>query len=197
MRLYLIRHPQPQVAAGVCYGSSDLPVAAEECARICAAVLPQLQHLPAATLLFSSPLRRCADLAALLTNELGWAPPQHDSRLAEMHFGRWEMQAWDALPRAEIDTWANDLAYYRPGNGENVMQVAQRVHAFIDALLKLNVPQAIIVCHAGTIRLLNALTSSLPVGSASRPSLEQTALLAAQTENKIGYGELQILDCER
>lgn len=193
MRLYLIRHPQPQVAAGVCYGSSDLPVAPEECARTRDAVLPQLQHLPAETLLFASPLRRCADLAALLTNELGCAPPQYDSRLAEMHFGDWEMQSWDALPRAEIDIWVNDLAYYRPGNGENVVQVAQRVHAFTDALLKLEVPQAIIVCHAGTIRLLNAQKSGLSSGL----SLEQTALLAAQTENKIGYGELQIVDCER
>lgn len=197
MRLYLIRHPQPQVAAGVCYGSSDLAVKPEECARIRDAVLPQLQHLATGTPLFSSPLRRCADLAEQLAVGLKFGLPQYDARLAEMHFGRWEMQSWDALPRAEIDTWANDLAYYRPGNGENVVQVAQRVHAFTDALLKLDVPQVIIVCHAGTIRLLNALKNSLPSGLSSSLSLEKAALLAAQTENKISYGELQILDCVR
>ena len=193
MHLYLIRHPQPQVAAGICYGSSDLSVAPEECMRIRDALLPQLQQLPADTLLFSSPLRRCAGLAQQLVDELGYAPPQYDSRLAEMHFGRWEMQSWDVLPRAEIDAWGKDLAYYQPGNGESVVQGAQRVQAFADALLKLPVPQAVIVCHAGTIRLLNARTS----GRSSDLSLEQIALRAAQTENKIGYGELQILECER
>lgn len=193
MRLYLIRHPQPQVPAGVCYGSSDLAVRPEECARVRDAVLAQLQHLPSGISIFSSPLRRCADLAELLAEPLAdgrqFAAPQYDACLAEMHFGRWEMQSWEGLPRAEIDTWANDLAYDRPGDGESVVKVAQRVQAFTDALLKLDLPQAIIVCHAGTIRLLNAQQSSL--------SLEQTALLAAQTENKIGYGELQILDLER
>ena len=183
MRLYLIRHPQPVVASGVCYGSSDLPVNDEECARVCDALLPQL---PRETPLFSSPLRRCAELAELLVNTLGNEPPKYDPRLVEMHFGQWEMQSWQALPRAEIDAWANDLAYYRPGNGENVVQVAQRVHAFADQLLTLQLPQAIIVAHAGTMRLLDAWQAGA--------SLEQTALRAAQTENRVGYGELLIID---
>lgn len=186
MRLYLVRHPQPVVAAGICYGSSDLPVASEECARVRDILLPQLQQLPRDTPLFSSPLRRCVGLAELVANELGNGLPKYDQRLVEMHFGRWEMQSWDTLPRAEIDAWANDLAYCRPGNGESVVQVVQRVFAFIDELLALQIPQAIIVAHAGTMRLLDSHQAGL--------SLEQTALRAAQTENRIGYGELLIID---
>jgi alpha-ribazole phosphatase len=183
MRLYLIRHPQPLVAAGICYGASDLSVDDEECARVCDALLPQL---PRDTPLFSSPLRRCVVLAEMLANSLGSTPPEYDARLAEMHFGRWELQSWDVLPRAEIDAWAADLLYYRPGNGESVMQAAQRVHAFVDALLARRLPQAIIVAHAGTMRLLDARQAGL--------STAETALRAAQTENRIGYGELLVIE---
>lgn len=184
MRLYLVRHPQPVVAAGVCYGASDLPVTSEECGRVCDTLLAQL---PRDTPLFSSPLRRCAELAELLANALDNRPPTYDQRLVEMHFGQWEMQRWESLPRAEIDAWASDLAYYRPGNGESVVQVAQRVQAFVDQLLALQIPQAIIVAHAGTMRLLDARQAGL--------SLEETARRAAQTENRIGYGELLIIEC--
>lgn len=186
MRLYLARHPQPVIAAGICYGASDLSVSSEECARVRDALLPQLQQLSSDTPLFSSPLRRCAELAELLANARGNGPPTYDQRLVEMHFGRWEMQSWDALPRAEIDAWASDLPYYRPGNGESVVQVAQRVHAFIEQLIASEIPQAIMVAHAGTMRLLDAYQA----GS----SLEETAFRAAQTENKIGYGELLIVE---
>ncbi|CDG85048.1 hypothetical protein [Janthinobacterium agaricidamnosum] len=45
---------------------------------------------------------------------------------------------------------------------------------------------AVIVCHAGSMRLLAALNSGLP--------LAQAALKAAATCHKIGYGSTLILD---
>jgi len=45
---------------------------------------------------------------------------------------------------------------------------------------------ALIICHAGTIRLLRALHTGLP--------LEAAALEAARTPHRIGYGEMLVLD---
>lgn len=179
MRLILVRHPQPQVTPGICYGSSDLPPAPDDVARVHAALLASAS-IPANTPLYSSPLQRCAALAHRLGS------PRLDARLAEMDFGAWELRSWDDIARAEVDAWAADLVHYRPGGGENVLQVAARVAAFRAELLRQPHAQATIICHAGTIRLLTALQAGLP--------LHETALRAAALPHKIAYGEAVILE---
>jgi alpha-ribazole phosphatase len=177
MRLILVRHPQPLVAPGICYGSTDLPVApavAQRAAATLAATLP-----PAARL-YSSPLQRCATLAALLSQ------PTLDTRLAELDFGQWEMQPWDAIPKAQVDAWAADLVHYRPGGGESVLQLTARVASFYDAMCRLPDEEAIVICHAGTMRVLAACQAGLP--------LAETALRAAQAPHAIAYGAQLVLD---
>lgn len=181
MRLILIRHPQPDVAPGVCYGRTDLAVAPEQLEQAVAALLPLV---PVGRPLFSSPLRRCASLAARL------APtPVFDARLMEMDFGAWEMQSWDSIPRAGVDAWTADLANYRPGDGESVLQMAERVAAFYgDLQRQLDAShdgEAIVVCHAGTMRLLAARHAGLaPMAM---------ALQAAGAPHRLPYGEALIL----
>ena len=166
MELILVRHPLPEVAPGVCYGSSDLPAAAAALAegyqQLAAELAPAIA---AGALLYSSPLRRCTALAALLGD---YTP---DARLAEMDFGAWEMRAWADIPRHEVDAWAADLLDYRPGGGETVREVAGRVRSFLDELRH----DAIIVCHAGTMRLMAAITAGEPL------------LQAAQKPNQVKY----------
>lgn len=183
MRLYLVRHPPPIVAAGTCYGSTDLAVAPEDHIRAATALM---SVLPPRTALFSSPLQRAAQLADHLAQALDCAAPVHDARLVEMHFGAWEMQAWDKIPRVEVDAWAGDMVQYRPGGGENLLQMAQRVSAFHQDMLQSNRDSAAVICHAGTIRLLLACERGL--------SLPDMALHAAQTRHAIGYGEVVVLD---
>ena len=167
MKLILVRHPQPLVAPGVCYGSTDLAIAPGQLEQ----TLDALQ-LPAGLPIYSSPLRRCAELAARLSPE-----PRHDARLAEMHFGAWEMQPWDAIPRAAIDAWAADTVNYRPGGGESVLQMAQRISAFHTTLQG---QSAIVICHAGAIRLLTACHAGLAPAEMARQ--------AAQSAHQIPYG---------
>jgi len=181
MRLVLIRHPQPDVAPGMCYGRTDLAVAPGQLEQAVAALLPQV---PAGLPLFSSPLQRCAVLAMRL------APaPMFDARLMEMDFGDWEMQPWNSIPRAGVDAWAADLANYRPGNGESVLQMAERVAAFYADLQRQlddsTDGAAIVVCHAGTMRLLAACHAGLaPLAM---------ALQAAGAPHRLPYGETLIL----
>ena len=183
MRLILVRHPAPQVTSGTCYGSSDVAVAPHEMAKLCASLQATL---PADVPLYASPLRRCAGLASALAQDLPASALQFDARLAEMDFGTWEMRPWHAIARADIDAWAADMAHYRPGDGENVLAMAARIDAFLGDLLREQHETAIIICHAGTIRLLAALQAGLP--------LEETALRAATSAHKIAYGATVIVD---
>jgi alpha-ribazole phosphatase len=174
MKLILVRHPQPLVAPGVCYGSSDLPIAPGHLEQTMAAL-----KLPTGLPIYASPLRRCAELAARLTSS-----PHYDHRLVEMHFGEWEMQAWDAIPRAAIDAWAADMVHYHPGGGESVLQMARRIDAFYGDLQRQHT-EAIIICHAGAMRLLAAR-------HAGHAPMEM-ALHAAQTAHQIPYGAMLTL----
>lgn len=178
MRLYLVRHLRPMVATGVCYGRSDPAVDA----RVHAEALPELRsQVPRGVPVFSSPLLRCAVLA----NALG-ADVRIDARLAELDFGAWEMRSWDDIARAEVDAWAADLAMYRPGGGESVYEMATRISDIYDDLMRMRLPAAVLVCHAGTIRLLAARARGLdPVAMAHQ---------AAAHPHAIAYGEVVILD---
>jgi alpha-ribazole phosphatase len=176
MTLHLVRHPQPDVAPGLCYGASDVPVREADLARVHGALAAR--GLPRDLPVYASPLQRCA----LLAERLAPGRVTHDARLAEMDFGAWELRAWSDIPRADVDAWTADLLHYRPGAAENVLDVARRVHAF---RADLRVPSALVICHAGTIRLLAALHGGAP--------LEQAALQAAQTPHRIGYGDVVVL----
>jgi alpha-ribazole phosphatase len=180
VKLHLVRHPQPDVAPGLCYGASDVAVAETEIARVHASL--RAAGLPGDLPVYSSPLQRCA----LLAHRLQAATLSFDARLAEMNFGHWELQSWDAIPRAEVDAWAADLLHYRPGGAESVLEVAHRVTAFLVDLRQANHSEALLICHAGTIRLLSAMRDGLP--------LEQAALDAACKPHRIAYGELVMLD---
>ncbi len=149
MILHLVRHPKPRVAPGICYGRLDLEAenAGAVAARLRAELPPELP-------VWSSPLRRCRSLAELLH-----PLPVLDERLTEMDFGRWEGRPWDAIPRAELDAWAADVAGYAPPGGESPRLLQARALAFVAGLA---VPEAVIVTHAGVIRTLLAHWQGLP-----------------------------------
>ena len=186
MRLFLVRHPRPSVGPGLCYGATDVAVARKD---VDIAVGCLAAKLPAGVPVYSSPLQRCMALADPLAAKLGAGTPLTDSRLQEMNFGNWEMRAWDNIDRVEVDDWAADLTDYRPGGGESVLAVAHRVVGFLDDLLQSEARAGILVCHAGTIRLLLAWRSG--------DELCEIARRAASTAHEIGYGQMHVLDCEQ
>lgn len=149
MILHLIRHPQPVVAPGICYGRLDLAAknATVVGERLRADLAPDLP-------VWSSPLRRCLSLAECLH-----PAPLIDERLVEMDFGCWEGVRWDAVPRAELDAWAADVAGYAPPGGESPLMLQRRALDFVAGLM---VPEAVVVTHAGVIRCLLAHWQSLP-----------------------------------
>ncbi|QDX82277.1 alpha-ribazole phosphatase [Denitratisoma sp. DHT3] len=153
MQLYLIRHPRPAVAPGICYGRTDLGLADD--AAACARRLAPL--LPARAPVYTSPLERCRALAAALH-----ASPRIDARLQEMHFGAWEMQPWDRIDRAALDAWAAAPLHYAPPGGESVAALGRRVLAFIGELGAAGHEAAVLVTHAGVMKVVAARVRDLP-----------------------------------
>lgn len=144
MRLWLIRHPLPAVAPGICYGATDLPLAADPAPH--ADALGPL--LPSGAPVYTSPLQRCLRLAERLH-----PAPLVDHRIREIDFGAWEMQPWSSLDRALLDAWAADPFHFQPPGGESVAALRARVADFLAGLPD----EAVLVAHAGVIKVCAAL----------------------------------------
>lgn len=165
MQVFLIRHPRPQVAAGVCYGQLDLPALDVE--QTAASLRAQL---PADLPLISSPLQRCRVLAEALH-----PAPRFVAGLMEMNFGAWEGKRWDEIGNEALDAWAADLLHHAPPGGESVAMLQARSVASLNALAAEGLPACIVVTHAGVMRAA--------VGHARR-------LLAIEwSQLKFDYGE--------
>ena len=171
MQAFLIRHPRPHVAQGICYGATDLDLADD--ALECATGLREL--LPERISLFSSPMRRCRRLAEALHSAV-----QYDARLREMDFGDWELQPWSRIPRAELDAWAAAPMSYVPPGGESVASVQARVAAFLQERCRPDGEDLALVTHAGVIRIV--------VGKLR--SLDEPGWFKL----RFGYGELTVVE---
>lgn len=170
MRLFLIRHPKPEIDQGICYGRYDCPCI--DPSSVAVALSPLL---PKDAPVWSSPLLRCCQLAKCLRHDAVL-----DQRLAELHFGNWEGRRWDDIPRAELDAWAADVAGYAPPGGESPRDLQRRA---LDFVASLDVPEAVIVTHAGVIRTLLAHWQGLPP--------------ERWTELNFAYGSCTVVDVPR
>lgn len=150
MALILLRHTTPMVAPGTCYGQTDLDVAAtfETEAATILAKLPPLRR-PAHRIV-TSPLIRCRKLGDFIGGQLGLSVDE-DARLKEMDFGTWEGRPWAAIPKTQIDAWAEDFFHARPHGAESVSMLSTRVHEALADWRASDTP-TLIVTHAGVIR---------------------------------------------
>lgn len=147
--LWLARHAVVTQGAGRCYGRLDWPAdaaATQAAAQALARRLPP--HVCVAQV---SPRRRCVQLAeklAALRSGLSW---RVDERLAEMDFGAWEGQTWEAIGRTAMDAWLADFVDARPGGGESVRAFMARVGAAWDEWQAAG-GDALWLTHAGVMR---------------------------------------------
>lgn len=167
MQLHLIRHTTPAVLPGVCYGQSDVDVTTTfvEEARVVRSKLAAI--VPVAV--YSSPLTRATKLAASL--KLGVT--RHDTRLMEMDFGAWEMLAWAAIPREQLDHWGQAYTRVAPPKGETFTELHTRATEFLKELkIRHHGQDVIVVTHAGVIRALLADVLNLPLTEVFRFHLD-------------------------
>ena len=183
--IYLVRHTKPDVPKGICYGQTDVPLAAsfpEEAAavgrKLTALLGNDVREMP----ILSSPLQRCAALAKYLSRS---SEIQTDNRLKEMNFGAWEMQAWGTIDEFVMNAWMRDFVHFAPPLGETFEDVASRaVGALKDALAKLpeSSSHLVLVCHAGIVRALLAFALELPLHRAFALEIDYGSISAIRWE---------------
>jgi alpha-ribazole phosphatase len=123
--LFVWRHPRAIGAEGRCIGRTDLAVDPRKAKRLAHRIqrLARQQRLP--KIVLTSALRRSLAVGQWLAR-WGWHH-RVDPALAELDFGRWDGLHWRDVPQAEIDAWCRDFADHRPGGGECVQALLQRV----------------------------------------------------------------------
>lgn len=155
MQVFLIRHPPPQVAAGICYGQLDLPV--RDVAATAATAATLRAQLPPGLPVISSPLQRCRVLAEALHPS-----PRFAAGLMEISFGEWEGRRWDEIGIAALDAWAVDLLHHAPPGGESAAMLQARAVACLDALAAEGLAACAVVTHAGVMRAAVGHARGLP-----------------------------------
>jgi alpha-ribazole phosphatase len=176
-RLWLLRHGAVDGVQGRCYGVSDLaaqPVATREVADAfarkwlaapdhsanagVAGASTQTDVVANDVRLWCSPLQRCTTLADAVVERMPQlGPVRVDARLAEMDFGDWEGQPWDAIKREAFDAWVNDFADAHAGtHGESTRTFMARVGSAWDAWRRSG-RDAVWVTHAGVMRAVMLL----------------------------------------
>ena len=165
MEIYLIRHTIPRIEKGICYGQTDIPLENsfhDEAARV-------MQNLPESfDMVYSSPSSRCYKLAQLIQ------PLQlivQDKRLLEMNFGDWEMKKWDEINQDELQKWTQDFVNVTVPNGENFIQLNNRVNHFMHELAKQDFKRVAIITHAGIIRSFVISVLEIPMENAFKISI--------------------------
>jgi len=156
-RLTLVRHAQPLIEAGVCYGALDVPADATATQQAAQALA---STLPTGALMLTSPLQRCELLAQFLQGLRPDLTYKTDARLAEMNFGSFEGQRWDSIPAAAFDAWTADFWQHRFGGAESVAEFMARVAEVWDDAVASSQPQ-IWVTHAGVIRAATLLSQGV------------------------------------
>jgi alpha-ribazole phosphatase len=173
MELILVRHPAVAIEAGICYGQSDVPLAAPA-GTFAADLARRLEHVTVLKphRIHTSPLSRCASVATLLADRYGLAVHE-DADLMELDYGAWEMARWDTVERTQLDAWAADLEHGRPHGGESAAMLAARAERWLEHVAgEVCAPSASIlaITHAGVMRMLVSRLMGEPIAiSLGRP----------------------------
>lgn len=139
--LHAWRHPPARGAAQRCIGRTDLPVDPRRAKRLAHRLRTFARRHALPRVVITSPLARSRDVGRWLAR-WGWTH-RVDPALAELDFGEWDGRPWSAVPREALDAWCMDFASYRPGGGESVAALLQRVRGFDPGAARL------VVTHGG------------------------------------------------
>ena len=188
MRIFLVRHPAPTGADGLCYGQLEVSVDPRVTEAAEASIRPAIpENLLADAHICSSPSQRCLGLARLLSP---LSEPTIYEDLHEMNFGAWQGRRWSEIDRLQLDAWAADIWNYRPGGGESAESVAIRWRRWLNTMQQNATGNVIAITHAGVIRV--ALARSGP--SLGRSEVTETIPFASVHELLIdrSYGASQL-----
>ena len=156
-RFYWVRHGPTHAKAMV--GWTDLPADLSDSAQIARLKA----HLPQGALLISSDLVRASATADAISAGHDRLP--HNADLREIHFGAWEMLAFDEIEdQAHIRSFWDHPGDVRPPGGESWHDVVARVDRAVAKIRSAHPNRdVIIVAHFGAI--LTQVQQALQVGA--------------------------------
>lgn len=165
MQFYCIRHTQPDIHPGICYGQKDIELKKtynNDLSKI-KKILGPMKDNKDISKIFSSPLSRCSRLAVDLSKALSLAC-QTDERLKEMNFGLWEGQSYNTLWEEDpcFRKWSNNWKTMNTAQGESLPELINRVRSFIEES-QLN--NSLIITHSGVIRVMMHLLEGKTIES--------------------------------
>ncbi|MDQ8037334.1 MAG: alpha-ribazole phosphatase family protein [Pedobacter sp.] len=162
MPLHLIRHTQPAVPPGLCYGRLDVALA-DSFSDELASLRTKLSALGASHYpVISSPSTRCLHLAQSLCAETH-DNAQNDARLMELDFGDWEGKAWSEIDSPEARHWGDHWQTARCPNGESLADLLARLR---DCWQALPANDLLVISHAGPLRASLHLLTGLSLQQA-------------------------------
>lgn len=197
-RLILVRHGRTDEQGSYCGRGCDPEL--NEAGRRQASVLAEAFRGVSVSAVYSSALRRARQTAEAILGSLSGGNEldvRRDSRLDEMDFGDWDGLTYDEIAerwKVEYDRWLADPLSVRPPGGETIPEVQSRsMAALSDILCDLRRPkdaghvsmgggikmrQAIVVSHAGTIRLILGTLLKTPPAEYWRITIDTASLSA-------------------
>lgn len=150
MELYLIRHTAVDVAAGIAYGQTDVPL--KPTFEVEAAIVKENLEGIVFDQVWTSPLSRASKLATYC----GYPNATIDNRLKEINFGEWEMQTWQQISDdSRSDKWFEEWITETPPGGESFKMQYDRVVEFIEEIKKQKAKKVAAFAHGGVIACAN------------------------------------------
>jgi len=182
MKIYLLRHTEPDVPPDTCYGQSDIDVV-EQPFRDQIPQFQKLLPLEEIAAIYTSPLQRCYKMAESLSKN------HHalhvDERIGELNFGEWELQPWATIDGREKTRWKEDFLFARAPAGESHMDLYQRVEKFWDQLNQKNHHSSLVVTHGGVIKSLLSKILDMPLRKSYALKIHYGELIYIHMKDKV------------
>ena len=162
-RLLIVRHPETDAnVTGRWVGRGDAPYTPLGIQQADSLTQEILRFEPDA--IWSSPLRRCREVAASAA-AAAELTPVYDDRLLEMDFGRAEGLTYDETVERGIQfDFKSENSPVAPG-GESRRQILSRTGAALEAMLTSDARRIAVVTHGGVFRSTVPHLLGLPISS--------------------------------
>lgn len=164
-RLYLVRHGQVKGFEQHRYnGQADVPLTDLGWEQY-RSLHDRLRQSSLAAV-YCSDLQRCLGGAKLLAEPHGLVPVAVKA-LRELHIGQWQGISWQELQQRFPQQWEariKDIVHYRVPDGENLLDLSQRVLPAIKSVLSTHARSEVLVVGHGAVNrvvLLDAMGASL------------------------------------
>ena len=155
-RLHLIRHGEVEGAEEKRYnGQSDVALTPKGLAQI-GFLQMRIKKFPISAV-YCSDLTRCVDGATLLASGYDLQPITNPE-LREIDAGDWQGMTWDEILKKHPKLWKKrlkDIVNVPFPNGENLVDVAERIRPVIQELVeKHQGEEIVVVAHGGVNRII-------------------------------------------